>query len=115
MTIMLRIILILGSLIAGVSVLKRIRKSKMQIDDAVFWVLFSFMLIIFAIFPQIIYFISELTGTKSPANILYLIIIALLIFKVFSMSIHISVLESKFKKIVQDEALKKIKEEDDDR
>lgn len=115
MTILLRIMLILGSVIAGFSVLKRIRKSKLQIDDAVFWVLFSLMLIIFAVFPQVVYFIADITGTKSPANILYLIVIALLIFKVFSMSIHISVLESKFKKIVQDEALKKVKEEENEK
>ena len=52
MTLTLRILLILSSVLASCTVIRRIRKSKMQIDDAVFWVLFSLVLIVLAVFPH---------------------------------------------------------------
>ena len=108
MTLTLRILLILSSVLASCTVVRRIRKSKMQIDDAVFWVLFSLVLIVLAVFPHIIYWISILTGFHSPANLLYLLIIFVLIMKIFSMSIKLSILESKITKLAQDTALEKI-------
>ena len=67
MTLTLRILLILSSVLASCTVVRRIRKSKMQIDDAVFWVLFSLVLIVLAVFPHIIYWISIRTeGYSHP-------------------------------------------------
>lgn len=106
MTLMLRIILLLGSLIAGGSVIHRIRKSRLQIDDAVFWICFCSALIVIAVFPGIIYILAIISGTQSPANLLYLIIIAVLIMKIFSMSLQISALNGKINKVVQDMALR---------
>ena len=108
MTLTLRILLILSSVLVSCTVIRRIRKSKMQIDDAVFWVLFSLVLIVLAVFPHIIYWISIRTGIQSPANLLYLLIIFVLIMKIFSMRIKLSILESKITKLEQDKALEKI-------
>ncbi len=105
MTPTLRISLIAISVLALITVTRRIRRSKMRIDDGVFWVLFSLLLSLFAIFPSMIYFLADITGTRSPANLLYLIVIGVLIIKVFSMSIQISVLESKLARLAQDMAL----------
>ena len=58
MTLTLRILLILSSVLASCTVVRRIRKSKMQIDDAVFWVLFSLVLIVLAVFPHLLDFYS---------------------------------------------------------
>jgi len=102
----LRIVLIIVSVLSTVSVLGKIRKSKMQIEDAVFWVLFSFTLILLAVCPPLLFFFTERLGMQSPANLLFLAVIGLLFFKVFSMSIKISVLEERIRKLVQDEALK---------
>ena len=108
MTTILRCLLILFSIITSIVVINRIRKSKMQIDDAVFWVVFSVMLIVFAVFPRIIYILTDITGIQSPANLMFLVIIFVLILKIFSMSIKISVLESKLVKLVQELALEKL-------
>ena len=45
MSILLRAALILVSALVTVSVTGRIRKARMQIEDAVFWVLFSLLLV----------------------------------------------------------------------
>ena len=108
MTLTLRALLIIVSILATTGVLGRIRKAKMQIEDAVFWVLFSFLLILLAVVPRVLYFFTELLGMQSPANLLFLVIIGLLLMKVFSMSIKMSLLEEKLKTLAQNEALEKL-------
>jgi hypothetical protein len=106
MTIILRIGLILISIISFIVIIRKIRKSKIRIEDGLFWVSFSIILIVFAIFPRIIYFISDLLGAKSPANIVYLIIIGMLLVKLFFMSIQMSLLENKMVNLAQEMSLK---------
>ena len=88
MTAILRIGLILISIMSFFIIVRKIRKSKIRIEDGLFWVVFAIILIVFAVFPGVIYFISDLVGAKSPANIVYLIIIGMLLVKLFFMSIQ---------------------------
>ena len=106
MTAILRIGLILISIMSFFVIIRKIRKSKIRIEDGLFWMTFSILLIIFAIFPGIIYLISDLVGAKSPANIVYLIIIGMLLVKLFFMSIQMSLLENKVVNLAQEMALK---------
>lgn len=106
MTWTLRILLIVVSLAATASVIGRIRRAKMQIEDAVFWVLFSFLLILLALCPLLLYFFTNLLGMQSPANLLFLVVIALLLAKVFSMSVKMSLLEEKLSTMAQEMALR---------
>ena len=106
MTAILRIGLILISIMSFFVIIRKIRKSKIRIEDGLFWVVFAIVLIIFAIFPRIIYFISDIVGAKSTANIVYLIIIGMLLIKLFFMSIQMSLLENKVVNLAQEMALK---------
>ena len=72
MSVGLRLFLLAVSLLAGAVVLARIRKSKMQIEDSVFWVLCALLFILLAAFPPILYKLTELFGVQSPANLLFL-------------------------------------------
>ena len=112
MTAILRIGLILISIMSFFVIVRKIRKSKIRIEDGLFWVVFAIILIIFAIFPRIIYFISDLVGAKSPANIVYLIIIGMLLIKLFFMSIQMSLLENKVVNLAQEMALKEKEDRD---
>ena len=105
MSAVLRLILILASVITMGVALRKIRKAKMSINDAVFWVVFGLMLIILAVFPQVVYRLADLIGIQSPANLLFLVIIFLLIIKVFSMSVSISRLEEKLTDLASQKAL----------
>lgn len=111
MSMILKVLLIVFSILTGFTVMHRIRKAKMQIDDAVFWVVFSLGLIVLAVFPNLVYILTDITGMQSPANLLFLVIIFVLIVKIFSMSVKISILESKLSKLVQNEALKEHEED----
>ena len=106
MTIQLRILCILGAAATLFAVLNRIRKAKIRIADSIFWVIFSAALLIIAIFPGIAFFFSDLLGFQSPANFVYLVVIAILLVKEFLNTATISALSHRLNTMAQDEAIK---------
>lgn len=86
-------------------IMRRIRQSKLQIEDSIFWIGFSFILILFSIFPQIPAILARMAGTYTTANFIFLAVIFLLIVKMFHMSIKMSQLETRVKELVQEMAL----------
>ena len=91
----LRTLLLVASVVTALWILWKIRKNRVRQEDALFWICFSILLAMLGIFPQISYIISEYLGIQSPANFVFLAIIAILIEKIFSLSIQVSILESK--------------------
>ena len=106
MSVGLRIFLLAAALLAGAVVLTRIRKAKMQIEDSVFWVLSALLFILLAAFPPLLYRLTDFFGVQSPANLLFLLVIAILFMKVFSLSLKVSLLEEKLSSLAQSEALR---------
>ena len=109
MSITLRIVLIVMSLICGGWILSNVRKAKVKIEDSVFWIGFSFLLIVFAAFPGIVEWGAKILKIESPANFIFLAVIFILIVKTFKLSLTVSALESKITKLAQDEALKNVR------
>ena len=108
-----RICLILGSFITAGYILRRVRQAKVQIEDTIFWLLFSAALLILAIFPGIAYWAANLLGFMSPINFVYVVIIFLLLAKQFFMSIKLSQLDSKVRILTEQVALNEEKVERD--
>lgn len=105
MTLMLRVLLIIISLGTFLLMMRKIRHAKVQIEAAIFWVIFALMLVVFSIFPPIADFLAQALGIYSTPNFLFLFVIFLLMIKVFYMTIHISQLETQLKTLVQKMAL----------
>lgn len=105
MSIALRGCLTAASLLTTILMLQKIRKSKIQIEDSIFWVVFSGILIVFSIFPSVAYRISDLVGTQSASNFIFMLVIFLLLVKVFSMTVRMSRLEMQLRELVQQMAL----------
>ena len=105
MTGMLRVVLIVVSLTTMAYMMHKIRQAKVQIEAALFWVIFSLVLVVFAIFPPTADACARLLGIYSSPNFLFLSMIFLLMVKIFSMTIHISQLEEKQKELIQKMAL----------
>lgn len=101
----IRILLILGSLLTVVYLLSRIRKSKMQIEDSLFWLFFSGILVVLSLFPEIPFWCSRLLGFEAPINFVYLVIIFLLLLKQFYMSVKISQMDNQIRILTQRVAL----------
>ena len=100
MPVLLRSVLVIASVLTTLIMMRKIRKGKMMIEDSLFWIGFLFMLILFSMFPQIVFKISDLVGTQSPSNFIFLFIIFVLIVRLFQMSMKISQMEAKFKDLV---------------
>lgn len=101
LTSVLRVILFLGSVWISLWILIKIGKERAKVEDSLFWILFSFMLIVLSVFPQIAYWLSGMLGVQSPVNFIFLAILLALILKIFRLSILVSQLESRMQELVQ--------------
>lgn len=101
MSVALRALLIIMSVGSLVYIVRKIRYSRMQIEYALFWIVLAIIFIVMAVFPQVVYFFCNLMKVMSPVNLVYLFIIAILLLKVFMMTIELSALESKVRELVQ--------------
>ena len=100
-----RILLLTVSAGTTLFFLRKIRKAKVQIQDVIFWLLFSAALVMLSLFPGALGYFSELLGIMSPANFLFLVIIFLLMIHQFALTIRISMLEYKLNKMGREYAL----------
>jgi hypothetical protein len=79
----LRIMLLIAAVFSAWWILLKIRKCKVKMEDAIFWVCFAVILLIMGICPEFTYWLTGVFQMQSPANLIFLIIIFLLIEKVF--------------------------------
>ncbi len=111
MSVVLRVSLFVMSLLSAFWILYNIRKAKVRIEDSVFWLCFSLLLICFSVFPGIVTWGASVLGIQSPVNFIFLAIIFVLIIKLFRMTIRVSQLSSKLQTLTQDFALYEQKKE----
>jgi len=108
----LRIMLIVASIAMVLAVVLRIRKAKFQIKDGIFWFLFSTLFLVMSIFPQLVERVTGMLGIESPANLVFLGIIAILLVKNFLLSVKTSQLEYNLMKLTQHVVVEKSAGED---
>lgn len=101
MTVILRGVLIVVSILLAYFVLRKIRQSKVKIEDSIFWVLFALFMVVFSVFPGLADLLSGIVGTYSTANFIFMLVIFVLLIKVFFLSVKISQMESRITKLVQ--------------
>lgn len=101
MTLTLRIVLIVASVLVVLYTIRKIRKSQLNIDDSIFWIGFSVMLLIMSIFPQIVNFFTQLLGIASPVNFVFLFVIFLILIKLFKLAIDLSVTKHRLNHLIQ--------------
>lgn len=112
MTTTLRVALVLVSLGTFYLMMHKIRRSKLQIESSIFWIVLAVVLVIYSVFPGVADFCSHLLGIYATTNFLFLFAIFILIVKVFYMTIHISQLETRVKELVQEMALEEKRREE---
>lgn len=94
-------LLIVGAVLMTYYILKRIRQSKLQIEYAIFWIIFAGILLVFSIFPFLVAIFTRLIGMELPVNFIFLFFILILILKAFFQTIETSALENKVKNLTQ--------------
>lgn len=91
----LKALLVVASILTVSWILRKIRKNKVKMEDAIFWIFFAGILLLLAIFPEISYELCRIFGIMSPSNLVFLVIIFLFVEKIFTLSIIVSQLEDK--------------------
>lgn len=113
MSITLRIILIICSILSFLLCIRRIKQSKLKVTNSVVWMLGSFMLVLMSVFSGVVEWLSEKLGFIAPVNFVFLIMIAFLLIQVFIDNIRISELNEKIKDLDHYLALKELYEKKD--
>ena len=106
MSLTMRILLLLAALLTAGWILYKIRKLKVKMEDAIFWVIFAGILCVMGLVPELTYRLTDFLGILSPANLIFLVIIFLLLEKVFTLSIIVSQLDEKITVLSAEMALR---------
>lgn len=97
----LQLVFIVTSLITFIYVLNKIRKHKLNINDSIIWILWSLLLLIISIFPNLGINLATILGFQSTSNFIICIFIFFIYIIVFYQGIQISLLKEKNKELVQ--------------
>ena len=97
--------LLIGALLTFGLILRKIRKAEITIADSTFWFLFALSLVLMGVFRQIPFFFAELFSIESPANFVFVYVIAVLVIREFYATVEVSQLRAKVRNLVQNQAL----------
>lgn len=111
MTIQFRCLLVAVSIIMFLYLMHKIKKAQMKIEDSVYWIFLSVAFLLLSIFPSIAIYAAKWLGIESPANLVFLIIIFLLLVKLFLQAVKMSEMEYKLKSFVQEVAIKSMEKQ----
>lgn len=106
MSFWLRILILLASIINFIFMIRKLRKSQLNLMEAFYWFLFSLVLVVIGAFPNICNWLADILQVESPVNLVYLVIIFLLIVKIFFLDIRISIMENRIVNFVQEVAIR---------
>lgn len=101
MTPTLRILLVIATLLTFAYIITNIRKARVKIDALFFWILFGLFLVVLSIFPQIADLGTFLTGIYAPINFIVITMIFLVLYKLFTLTLQVSKLQSKIEELTQ--------------
>lgn len=110
MSMTLRVLLIIFAAFVFNFVLRKLKKSQMQVLDSLFWLMFSLSFVLLGVFPEIALFISSELGFMSASNFVFLYVIAVLVMRDFYNSLRISKQEERINGLAQSIALGKSEE-----
>ena len=108
MSLALRVLLLVSAILLFVVLMASIKKSKMKIEDALFWIVLAACIVILGIFPQIASSFSELFGFMSPSNFVFLLFIFILLVKGYYTSKQVSELDTKVRELSQQLAIERL-------
>lgn len=97
--------LLIGALLTFGLILRKIRKAEVTIADSTFWFLFALSLVLMGVFCQIPFFFTNVLGIESPANFVFVYVIAVLVIREFYSTVEVSQLRAKVRNLAQGEAL----------
>ncbi|MDD6186431.1 MAG: DUF2304 domain-containing protein [Oscillospiraceae bacterium] len=101
----LQYLLIFGTFVLLGMIVLLIKNEKIEIKYAIIWLCFSGVMVLFSIFPQIVYILGDITRVINPVNFVFMIQIIFILLILVSVSAVISGFSRKIKRLAQSNAL----------
>ena len=101
----LQYLLIIGTVVLFGLIIRLIRRDKIEVKYAIIWLIFSLVMIIFSLFPQIVFILGDITRVINPVNFVFLTQIIFILLILLSVSAVISGFSKKIKRLAQANAL----------
>ncbi|MEG1016607.1 MAG: DUF2304 domain-containing protein, partial [Oscillospiraceae bacterium] len=108
-----------GVLIYFVVLLYMLKKETLILKYTLLWILGGFALILFLIFPDIVFSLSSLIGISNPVNAVFLMFAFMTIMLLLSLTAIVSQITDRQRKLIQavallEERLRRVEESKDD-
>lgn len=97
--------MILGALILLVIIFVLLKHGKMTVKYSLLWMCLSLVLLIFAIFPYVVYVLRDIMDVEMPVNLVFMLMFCFVLLVLLSLSIAISQLAEKSKRLTQANAI----------
>ena len=101
----LQYLLIAGTFVLLMMIIALMKYGKMETKYSIIWLAFSGTMVLFAIFPQIVFFLGDITRVLDPVHFIFMIQIIFILLILISVSAVISGFSNKIKKLAQSNAL----------
>jgi hypothetical protein len=113
MSLKFRVILLILLIATFVVLVMQIRKKKLQLQYSMNWMAMLVILIIIAIFPELLQWLAMVTGVELPINLVFFLGFCFVLLIVYSLTAAVSKLSNENKELAQKVALleKQMKEE----
>ena len=105
MSLRLQLGIIFVMLVVAGSIVHFLRRKSIDFRYALAWLFVDFVIIILAIFPQAMVWLSGILGVASPVNMVLFVGLCLALVVVFSLSMTVSRLADKVRKLSQEIAI----------
>jgi len=105
MSITLRIFLIVCSVLSVIYTMRKIQKAQLNIDDSIYWIVMSVLLLFMSIFPQAVEWAANLFGFMGVVNFVFFFMIFAVIVKLFQVSIDLSISKHRLNLLIRKIAL----------
>lgn len=97
----LQLIFLVISILTFVFIILKIRKTGLNIEDAIVWIIWAIFLLVLSLFPKLPVMVSHLLGFQAMSNFLFVVFIFFLYIMMFTQAIQISKLKDKNKELIQ--------------
>ena len=97
--------MILGALVLLVIIFVLLKHGKMTVKYSLLWMCLSLVLLVFALFPYVVYVLRDLIDVEMPVNLVFMLMFCFELRVLLSLSIAISQLAEKSKRLTQANAI----------
>ena len=105
MTAHFQFLMILGAVILLLIIFVLLKKGKMTVKYSLLWLGLAVVLVIFAICPYVVYVLRDLLDVEMPVNLVFMLMFCFVLVVLISLSIAVSQLAEKCKRLTQENAL----------